>query len=173
MWMPLDTHHPSKHLLETKYTPSSQQHYPKAMAPPQQDNAPWHTANTAQEQLEEHNKGPEVLATQHTGPRGSTIKRPGARHHRTPSEVFSPRLDRSELFWLHKGNLHNTRQVTLCPVYTLKCTLMGCKNVTDSLKDNTGLLLKKNSKQLFSYSGYILIAVLMKRLPTHIIINAK
>ena len=27
---------------------------------PQQDNVPWHTANTAQEQLEEHNKGPKV-----------------------------------------------------------------------------------------------------------------
>ena len=48
---------------------------------------------------------------QHTRLKGSTIKCPGARHHRTPSEVLSPCLDRSELFWLHKGNLHNIRQV--------------------------------------------------------------
>ena len=37
---------------------------PEGDGPPQQDNAPWNTANTAQEQLEEHNKGPEVLASQ-------------------------------------------------------------------------------------------------------------
>ena len=45
--------------LWTKYTPTSKQHY-LAVAP-QQDNVPWHTTNTAQEQLEEHNKGAEVL----------------------------------------------------------------------------------------------------------------
>lgn len=27
---------------------------------PQQDNVPWHTADTAQEQLGEHDKGPKV-----------------------------------------------------------------------------------------------------------------
>ena len=50
---------------------------------------------------------------QHTGPRGSTIKHPGARHHRTTSEVLSPCLDRSELLCLHKGNLHNIRHVVI------------------------------------------------------------
>ena len=53
-------------LLWTKYTPSSQQHYLMAVAP-QQDNVLWHPANTAQEQLEERNKGPKVL----TGPPNS------------------------------------------------------------------------------------------------------
>lgn len=36
-----------------------------------------------------------------------------ARHHRTPPEVFRPCLDRSELFLLHMGNLHITKQVVL------------------------------------------------------------
>ena len=58
---------------------------------------------------------------QHTGPRASTIKRPGARHHRTPSEVLSPCLDRSELFWLHKGNRHHIRQVVIMLCLSCVC----------------------------------------------------
>ena len=133
MWMPLDTHHPSKHCCE----PS---------APPHHNNTTWWQcpppANTAQKQLEAHNKAPKVSTgppnspdlnlidhhlwnvleqvwsmddptPQHIVPRGSTIKRPGAIHHRTSSEVLSPCLDRLELFWLHKGNLHNIRQVVI------------------------------------------------------------
>ena len=60
MWMPLDTHrHPSKHWCGPSAPPSSQQHYLMAVAP-QQDNVPWHTANTAQEPLGEHSQGPKV-----------------------------------------------------------------------------------------------------------------
>ena len=51
---------PIQTLLRSKYTPSSQQHYPTAVAP-QQDNVPKHTVNTAPELLEEHNRGPKVL----------------------------------------------------------------------------------------------------------------
>ena len=122
-------HAPPIQTLLWKYTTSSQQHYPIAVAT-QQDSVPWHTANTAQAQLKEHNKGPKVL----TGPQipiwssickicwsrsdpwmlhPPTLKRPGARHHRTPSEVLGPCLDSSELFWLHKGNLHKIRQVAI------------------------------------------------------------
>ena len=60
MWMPLDMNHPSKHCCGPRTPPSSQQHYPMAVAP-QQGNVPWHTTLTAQGQLEEHNKGPKLL----------------------------------------------------------------------------------------------------------------
>lgn len=39
------------------------------------------------------------------------MKRPGTRHYRKHSEVFSPSLHGSELFWLHEENLHSIRQV--------------------------------------------------------------
>ena len=41
---------------------------------PQQDNVPWHTANTAQEQLKEHNKGPKVLTGSPNSPDPNLIK---------------------------------------------------------------------------------------------------
>ena len=148
MWMPLDMHQPSEHLC-TKYTPLITTTL--AMAP-RQDSVPWHTANTAQEQLEEQNKGPKVLTgtpispdpnlkehledllnrsnpwrphPKHTRPREFTIKGPGARHHRTHSEVLIPCLDRSELFWLHKGKLHNIRQVVI-----MLCLISVCVCIT-------------------------------------------
>ena len=36
---------------------------------------------------------------------------PGARHHRTPPEVLRPCIDRSDLLYLYRGNLHNSRSL--------------------------------------------------------------
>ena len=62
---------------------------------------------------------------QHTEPRGSTLKRSGARHCRTPSEVLSPWFDRSELLWLHNRNFYNIRKVfiMLCLICVLLVSL--------------------------------------------------
>lgn len=49
----------------------------------------------------------------HTGPKRTIAKVPGARHHRTPPEVFCPFLDGSELFRKHKRNLQNIKQAYL------------------------------------------------------------
>ena len=38
---------------------------------------------------------------------------PNARRHRTPPDVLCPCLNRPELFWQHKWNLQNTKQVVL------------------------------------------------------------
>ena len=59
MWAPLDMHHTSKHCCGQSTPPHP--NTTRCQCPPQQDYVPWHTANTAQEQLEEHNKGPKVL----------------------------------------------------------------------------------------------------------------
>ena len=64
---------PIQTLLWTKYTPSSQQHYPMAVALVQ-DNVPWHTTKTAQEQLVEHNKGLMVLTGPTNSPDSNLIK---------------------------------------------------------------------------------------------------
>ena len=60
-------------LLWAKYTPTSQQHYPMAVAP-QQDSVPLHTTNTAQEQLEENNKGTKVLTRPPNSPDPNLIE---------------------------------------------------------------------------------------------------
>lgn len=59
----------------------------------------------------------------------------GARHQKTPPEVFRPWLDRSELFLLHMGNLHITKQVVLMlgliSVYCFKSQKIAfCDNIT-------------------------------------------
>ena len=60
MWILLDKHHPSKHCCETS-TPLIITTLPDGSGH-QQDSVPRHTANTAQEQLKEHNKEPKLLS---------------------------------------------------------------------------------------------------------------
>ena len=114
MWMPLNTHHPSKRCCG----PSKAPHHKRStwwQWPPSRTMFP----DTPQVLLRNSSrntiKGPRSrvglqipqtpiwssicktcwaglihggLIPQHTGPRGSTIKHPGARHHRTSSEVL-------------------------------------------------------------------------------------
>ena len=131
MWMPLDMHHTS----QNRCTPSTTPHgndTPLMAAAPQQDNAPTHYKNCSGMAWGAQQKARGVdLANKFTRSqsnwasvgRGETspipgnrtqwirYKRPSARHHRTPLEVSWPCLDRSELFWLRKGILQNTKQV--------------------------------------------------------------
>ena len=107
MWMPLDTHHPSKHCCGLSTTP----HHNNTIWwqwPPSRTMCPdtLHTLlrNSSRNIIKCPRCWPGLqiphggLTLQHTGPRGSTIKRPGARLCRPPSEDLSPCLDRSELF---------------------------------------------------------------------------
>ena len=125
---------PIQTLLWAKYTPSSQQHYhPSRTVHPDTlqtllRNSSRNTIkvltgppNSPEPQSDRASVGPAGAGLihrgptpKHTGPRGSAVKK--------RSEVLS--LDRSELFWLHEGNLHNHRQVVimlcLIGVYLIK-----------------------------------------------------
>ena len=66
----------------------------------------------------------------HTGPRGSTIKGPGARHHRTPSEVLSPCLTGQSCF----GKINVYKQVfvfykAVLKVSCIKIVTWACKMI--------------------------------------------
>ena len=66
-WTSFDMNHPSKHCCGPSTPPHHSNIAQWQWPHPQQDNLPWHTTNTAQEQLEEHSNRPKVL----TGPPNS------------------------------------------------------------------------------------------------------
>lgn len=123
MCMALYTHHPSKH----NWGPTRPPHCHGS--PPLQDYAPWHTTKTAPECLDKSQRCwlglqiPEIWSASLGRVGTSLIHAPpqtfwtqtinnkplNAKHHKTPPEVLWPCLDRSELFWLRKENLHNIR----------------------------------------------------------------
>ena len=139
-WMPLDTHHPSKHCCGPR-TPHHHNNTTWWQWPPSRT-----TCTETLQTLLRNSSGDTIKGLRcwsslqipqipiwssicrtcwsrsdpsrpHPSniqdPLESTMKCPGARHQRTPSKVLNPCLVRSELFWSHKRNLHNNRQVVI------------------------------------------------------------